>query len=283
VASGVAAAIEPRLRRTEIERASRKPTESLDAYDLYLRAQAQAYKRTREAMAESVRLAYLALERDPAYGPAMSRIALSRGMQQLRNWTAPAGAEVEEGIRMARRAIATGGDDPWVLDFAGLALSLLAGDNVAALSALDRAIAINPNFATGFGHRALVLVYLNRPDEAIRSAQQAMRLSPFDPNMFAFCQALALAHLAAGRYEESLHWTEEALRENAGLPALRFKLGLCGHLGRLGEARECLRRLQEIHPEPTISGFSRDRPKGLAPEIAARVDEGLRKAGVPED
>jgi hypothetical protein len=81
VASGVAATIEPRLRRTEIERASRKPPGNLDAYNLYLRAQAQAYQRTREAIAESVRLAYLALERDPAYGPAMSRIAPTRGMQ----------------------------------------------------------------------------------------------------------------------------------------------------------------------------------------------------------
>ena len=283
VASGVIGAIEPRLRLAEIERVGRKPTDSLDAYDLYLRAQDQVYRRrTEESMAESVRLARQALDHDPDYAMAMARIALSRGMQLLRHWIPSDGPEIEEGIRMARQAIASGGDDPWVLDFAGLALSLLAGDNNAALSALDHAILVNPNFALAFGHRAVVLAHLNQPEEAIRSAQQAMRLSPLDPAMFSFCQALALAHLAAGRYEQSLHWTEEALRENAGLPALRVKLSLCGHLGRLGEATECLRRLQEIHPEPTILGFSRDRPKGLAPEIAARVDEGLRKAGVPE-
>jgi tetratricopeptide (TPR) repeat protein len=200
----------------------------------------------------------------------------------LRHWIAPAGSEVEEGIRMARRAIATTGDDPWVLDFAGLALSLLAGDNDGALSALDRAIAINPNFATAFGHRALVLVYLNRPDEAILSAQQAMRLSPFDPNMFAFYQALALAHLGAGRYEAGLPWAEEALRDNGGMPALRLKLSLCGHLGRSEDARECLRQVREVHSEPTVTWLSRDMPKGPAPEIAARVIKGLRKAGLPE-
>src|SRR5262249_38251383 len=159
----------------------------------------------------------------------------SRGMQLLRHWIPPDGPEIEEGIRMARQAIASGGDDPWVLDFAGLALSLLAGDNNAALSAFDHAVLVNPNFALAFGHRALVPAHLNQREEAIRSAQQAMRLSPLDPAMFSFCQALALAHLAAGRYEQSLHWTEEALRENAGLPALRVKLSLCGHLGRLGE------------------------------------------------
>ena len=89
VASGVVGAIEPRLRRAEAERAVRKPTASLDAYDLYWRAQAQAYKRTCESLAESIRLARLALDIDPAYGPAMSRIALSRGMQRQRNWIHP--------------------------------------------------------------------------------------------------------------------------------------------------------------------------------------------------
>ena len=69
-----------------------------------------------------------------------------------------------------------------------------------------------------------------------------MRLSPRDPGTFAFYQALAIAQLAAGRYEQALRWAEEALRENGGMPALRLKLSLCGHLGRHDEASECLRR-----------------------------------------
>lgn len=282
VAGGVVGAIEPRLRRVEAERAGRKPTESLDAYDLQLRAQAQAYMRTREALAESVRLARLAVELDPTYGPAMARIALSRGMQRQRNWIPPARPEVEEGIAMARKAIAVAGDDPWVLDFAGLALAQLAGDNDAALSALDRAIVLNPNFAMAFGHRAVVLSYLDRPDEAIRSAHQAIRLSPFDPAMFSFYQALARAELAAGRYEAGLSWAEEAMRENGGMPALRLKLSLCGHLGRHEEACVCLSRAGEFHCEPTVTGIMRALPKGVVPELAARITDGLRKAGIPE-
>jgi adenylate cyclase len=281
VAGDVVGAIEPRLRRAEAERASRKPTESPDAYDLHLRAQAQAYKRSREGLAESIRLARLALEIDPAYGPAIARIALSRGMQRQRNWIPPAGPEVEEGIAMARQAIAASGDDPWVLDFAGLALAQLAGDNNAALSALDRAIVLNPNFALAFGHRAVVLAYLNRPEEAIPSARQAIRLSPFDPAMFSFYQALALAELAAGRYEAGLSWAEEALRENGGMPALRLKLSLLGYLGRHEEARACLSRVGEFHCEPTIAGIMRASPKGVVPELVVRVTEGLRRAGLP--
>jgi TolB-like protein len=282
VAGGVVGAIEPRLRRAEAERAVHKPTASLDAYDLYWRAQAQAYKRSSESLAESIRLARLALDIDPAYGPAMARLALSRGMQRQRNWIPPAGVEVEEGIAMARRAIAAAGDDPWVLDFAGLALTQLAGDNNAALSALDQATVLNPNFALAFGHRAVVLAYLDRPEEAIRSAHQAIRLSPLDPAIFSFYQALALAELSAGRYEAGLSWAEAALRENGGMPALRLKLSLCGYLGRHEEARAGLRRVREFQCEPTIAGIMRALAKGAVPQLAARVAEGLRRAGIPE-
>jgi TolB-like protein len=282
VASGVVGAIEPQLRVLEAERAWREPAESVVAYDLYWLSQAQAYKRTSEGLAESIRLARLALELDPGYGPALARLALSRGMQRQRNWIPPTGPEVEEGIAMARRGIAAAGRDPWVLDFAGLALAQLAGDNEAALSALDRAIVLNPSFAMAFGHRAVVLAYLNRPEEAIESGQRAIRLSPLDPAMFSFCQALALAELAAGRYEAGLSWAEEALRENGGMPALRLKLSLCGYLGRSDEARICLSRAREFHCEPTVAGIMRALPKGVVPELAARVAEGLRKAGIPE-
>ena len=163
-----------------------------------------------------------------------------------------------------------------------MALSHLTGDNVAALSAVNHAIGLNPNYANGFGIRALILAYLDRPEEAILSAQQAMRLSPLDPGMFAFYSALALAHLALGRYEEGLRWAEESLRANIGIPGMRQKLSLCGHLGRRDAAEECLRQLREIHPEVTIAGISRGLPKGYSPELTAHFLEGLRKAGVPE-
>ncbi len=108
VASRVVGAIEPRMRLTESDRASRKPTDNLDAYDLYLRARAQTYKMTEEGLAESVRLARRALELDPAFVPAMARIANSRQLQVLRHWISESGVEVEEGINMARQALAFG-------------------------------------------------------------------------------------------------------------------------------------------------------------------------------
>ena len=148
VASGVAVAIEPKLRLAEIARAVRAPTESLDAYALSLRAVAENYKRTKESMAQSVRLARRALELDPGYGPAMARLAQNLAMQRFRGWIAPSGPEVEEGTRMARQAIAAAGDDLWTLITAGAALANLTADFDGGLAAIDRAIALNPNFAS---------------------------------------------------------------------------------------------------------------------------------------
>src|SRR3954454_8079664 len=106
IASRVVGVIEPRLRLIENDRVSRKPTESLDAYDLYLRAMAENYKMTEEGAAESIRLARRALDLDPAFSPAMARIAGSRHMQLMRRWIPPSSKEIDEGIQMARQALA---------------------------------------------------------------------------------------------------------------------------------------------------------------------------------
>ena len=183
---------------------------------------------------------------------------------------------------MARQALAVARDNPEVLKNAGFALSGLAGENETALTALDRAIELNPNYALAYAQRGFVLAWLNRPDEAIASAERAIRLSLNDPTVFEPHNALCLAYLAADRYEEALSWADRALGRNAGLSALRLKLSLCGHLCRREEASECLQRLRETDAEPTVAALMRAGAKGTSLELAARIAEGLRKAGLPE-
>jgi TolB-like protein len=282
VASRVVGVIEPRLRLSETDRVSRKPTENLDAYDLYLRAAAQTYKTTEAAVAESIRLCRRALELDPAFAPAMARLAGSRTIQLHRHWIPEAGAEAEEGIHLARQALAVARDNPEVLRLAGFALAGLAGENEAALAALDRAIELNPNFALAYTQRGIVLAYINRPGEAIAAAERAIRLSPNDPSVFDFYLALGLAHLAAGRYGEALPWADRAGTADGRLATLRLRLSLCGYLSRREAASECLQRLRESVPEPTVAIVMRDVVKAMSPELTARIAEGLRLAGLPE-
>ena len=168
VAGGVAGAIEPRLRLAEIERAIRKPTANLDAYDLYLRAVAQAYTRTKEGLADSIRLAHRALDLDAAYAPAMSRIALSRAMQRQTE------LDLDPPARRSRKAFAWRGRRSappetipgcWIVP--GWRSHACRRQRCRARRVWTARVALNPNFALAFGHRALVLAYLDRPDEAI--------------------------------------------------------------------------------------------------------------------
>jgi adenylate cyclase len=139
VASSVAGAIEPKLRQSEIERASRKPTANLTAYDLYLRALAQSYRYTEEGLAEALVLARQALAIDPSYAPAAAMVAWCRGVQPSQGWVALSADDVAEACRLARQALEAGRDDAETIHQAAWTLFFLAGE-----AAMGRRLSIGP-------------------------------------------------------------------------------------------------------------------------------------------
>jgi TolB-like protein/tetratricopeptide (TPR) repeat protein len=285
VASSVVGAIEPRLRASEIERASRKPTERLDAYDLYLRALAQVHKYTEEGMHEAVTLAKRALAIDPSYAPAAAMVGWCRILQRIQGWGAVSEAKVAEAVLLARQAIEAGRDDPEVLSVAGYTIAILAGEPSTALAGVDRALALNPNSAVAWSARGWILGFQNQPDPAIEAHQQAIRLSPFDPLAYLFTAGLALAHQAAGRYEEAIDWADRATHAQPRyVVAMRIKLICLAQLSRTEEARELLTRVLALQPGLTIASWraSWATTSLFSPELLALYVDGLRKAGVPE-
>jgi adenylate cyclase len=287
VASNVVGAIEPRLRRSEIERAARKPTESLDAYDLYLRALAEYHKFTAEGMRQALPLLRRALAIDPAYAPAAALIGLCRHLQRDHGLGgAVSDADVADSVRLARNAIAVGKDDPDVLWMAGFVLTVFAGEHARAATVIDRALALNPNSAHAWMHSGLVSCFRNQPGRAIEALQRAMRLSPLDPQGPGLKSALAFAHCSAGRYEEAVEWADRALHEHPRFdPAMGVRVVSCAHLGRIDEARAWLKRRLELRPGwSTITEWKKNAAVRIAsPEILALYEDALRKAGLPEE
>jgi len=284
VASSVVGAIEPKLRFSEIARASRKPTDSLDAYDLYLRALGQLYKFTPESIREAIQLLERALAIDPSYAPAAALMGPCRIAQSIQGWHLPSDQERADVVQLARQAIALGKDDPDALSWAGQTIAYLTGHHAAAARAIDRALALNQNCAGAWLVRGWVECWQNRPGLAIQALERAMRLSPLGQEGHGLKTLLACAHLAAGRYEEAMYWADEALYERPeGVPAIRLKAISCGLLGRIEEGKKWLARLLQLTPGATVNRFNIEMSTFMAPEIRAVMADGLRKAGMPEE
>jgi TolB-like protein/class 3 adenylate cyclase len=282
VASSVAGAIEPKLRQSEIERASSKPTANLTAYDLYLRALAQSYRYTEEGFAEAVLLARRALTIDPSYAPAAALVGWCRGLQRIQGWGALSAADVTEACRLARQALEAERNDAETIGQAAWTLFFLAGEVAMAAAALDRALALNPNAALAWMIKGAFHAASNQPEAAIEAIERARRLSPFDPYTFLYAVNIAAAHLLARRFEQAIEWTDRALHDQPRLVlAMRFKVAANAHLGHLDQARAELSRMLAIDPKLTIAGY-REYARFSPPEVLELLVTGLRLAGLPE-
>ena len=282
VASSVAGAIEPKLRQSEIERASRKPTANLTAYHLYLRALAQSYRFTEEGLAQAVVLARQALAIDPSYAPAAALVGLCRGLQRIQGWGALSDDDTGEACRLARQALEAERDDADTIWQAGWTLFRLAGEAAMAAAALDRALALNPNAAHAWLARGHIHASRNQPEAAIEAIERARRLSPFDPYTFQCAFVIAAAHLYARRFERAIEWAVRALHDQPRMVvAMLLKVVANAHLGHLDEARAELNRMLAIAPRTTIAGF-RAYAHFLAPEVLELWVTGYRLAGLPE-
>jgi TolB-like protein len=284
VASSVVGAIEPKLRQSETERAARKPTASLGAYDLYLRALAEFQKLTQSGWDAAVVLSTRALAIDPDYAPAAASIGWCRVMQAAIG--APVStSEIAESVRLATQVIETGKDEPDALCLAAYTLSFFTGAHATAAGMIDHALMLNPNSALAWACRGWVAAMQDQADPAIDALQRAIRLSPLDPLRWVFFLGMSFAHVAARRFEEAIDWADRCLREQPRLAHVyRFKAVACAHLGRAEEARESARRMLELHPEFTISGWQRTYGAFIfTPETLAMYVDGCRKAGLPEE
>jgi len=161
---------------------------------------------------------------------------------------------------------------------------VLAGERALGLRAIDRAIALNPNSAHGWGTKAWVEALSNRSAPAIEAARRAIRLSPLDPIRYLFEGALALACVISDRDEEAIEASDKALTQNPrAVHVLGLKAIACVRLGRLEEASECIRRFREMRPGSTIANLEETMRASFSPEVLAIYLEGLRKAGMPEE
>jgi TolB-like protein len=274
--------VEPSLQRSEIERSRRKPPESLDAYDLYLRA----LPHIAAQMPHHARIALPFLEKAlrlaPDYAAVHAYIAWCRELCFTRGGFDE--ADKAAALLHARATIASSTDDATALAVAGFVISMLvksgSAEHEAALGAIERAISINASGATALYLGAQAHGLAGHPDIAASYANRALRLSPFDPLAFQAHMALAEGALQEDRYEDSAVCFGKAAQASSNFSTAYIYQAIALALaGRVEEAHPILRRGLELEPGFRARLFS---VHGMAPALAERLVQGSRLLGLPE-
>jgi tetratricopeptide (TPR) repeat protein len=278
VTIAVVSAIQPKMLQTEIEMATRRRPENLTAYDFYLRAMQQYYLMTREGVAEAIRLAHRALELDPRLGSAAALAGDCHASSVVWGYANDPQFARKEAVRLARLALRIDDGDPDTLSRVAVISACMVGASEAEIEMADRAVALNPNSWRTWNNRGWVYRIAGLPEEAIRSFERAIRMSPVDPLLYMTLTGIGGAVIELGRFDEAIVVGKKALRQNPSFVATyRCLASAFAHLGRDAEAHEAAARVLEIDPAFTISasivGF---------PNYSKLFIEGLRKAGLPE-
>jgi adenylate cyclase len=282
VTARVVGEIAPKVERAEIERATRKPTESLHAYDYFLRGMANVHQWTRAANDEALRLFSKAIELDLGFAAAYGMAAWCYIWRKLNGWVIDRAQETSEGARLAWKAVELGKDDAVALSRGGHALAWFVRDLDNSAAYIDRALTLNPNLAAAWNLSGWVRAYRGELDLAIEHHERAMRLSPLDPILYNMHVGTAFAHFLASRYDEASGWANRALREQPNYPAATRILAASNALaGHLSEAHEAITHLRELDPSLRVSNLAEVLPL-RRPEDLAKFAEGLRKAGLPD-
>ena len=217
MAASVVTAVTPKMEQAEIERARRKPTANLQAYDYYLRGLACVHRERMETNNEALEQFYKAIARDPEFASAYAVATWCYSRRQRNGWMLDPAKERVEAMRLAARAAELGANNALALSVAANAYALIGREVEVAAQLIDRALQLNPNLALAWYCSGWIQVYLGEAELGIEHTLRAMRLSPFDPLYHGMEGAVALAHFIAGRYDEAVSWAEKAFRHRVQL------------------------------------------------------------------
>ena len=278
VTLSVVGAIEPNLRKAEIERVKRKRPDNLHAYDLVSRALPYTFTVNPEEASIAVPMLERALELEPGYARAHAPLA----------WCYHArfsfGTLEEEdrlrAIRHARAAIINGGDDASTLGIAGFIIWLDEHDHPTAINLFDRALELSRSNIFALAGSSVALGWMGKTELAIERAQRALRFSPFDPMNFLPNCGLAVSYFHMKRYEDALSAARRAMECNPrfGIPYAYAAAALV-RLGHLRDGMDAAEQVLAIQPTFTIRGFL--TTVGVVPDVFEPFAEAWREAGLP--
>ena len=278
ITEAIVAAIEPQLYAAENFRAQRKPPNSMDAWDLVMRALSHYWRVTRQDNMVAQALLEKATAIDPNYGQALGVLATSHMFSAHMGWADLAMvAPIAE--RAALAAILIDSEDPWAhLALGGVYLFARRFDD--CLAEFEVALRLNPNFSLAQGYHGLALCYCGRWEEGNVAAHRALRLSPRDPFSAIYCGIAAYAQFVGGNYDEAIRLAREGIRQRGDfVGAHRVLTAAAGMAGQGDLAKVALQELCRAQPNICLAWIERQMPMKRAADREHYL-EGFRRAGL---
>jgi len=273
----VVAAIEPKLVEAEGIRSQTRSSEELGAWDMVIHANSLFWRLTKAETEAAADILKQAAERYPNYGPAHSILAFVLLISGYLGWSILE-QQLHKAARLAARAAQLDDSDPWAHLALGFVAFVRRQTNVAALE-FRRALELNPNFAAAHGYLGWTLAFDGQSEEATKHLQEAIRMSPHDPQNAIFNTGLAVTHCLTERYAEAVEYSSKALQQRSAFTAgYRIHVASLAQNGQIAEAREVLALLKEMHPDLSIAWIEKNVPYTSGPMV--KFVEGMRRAGL---
>jgi TolB-like protein/DNA-binding SARP family transcriptional activator len=273
--------VAPYLHAAEMNRIRVKRPDSLEAYDLFLRAQENMHNSSRAVFETSEALFDAALAKDPHYAAALAWRAYWHVLRVGQGWSPDPADDAMQADRFARSAIECNSMEPMALAVHGHVASYLYKDFDLAFRRFETALGINANAAPAWLWSAAAHAWMGNGSRAIEEINKAMALSPYDPLMYAYSGIAGMAYLVDGQHERAIECALRSLRENRTYThAYRLLVMALSLAGRGDEARASARRLLELEPGLTVAGFRRRYPGSAGPHADLFCDA-LARAGIP--
>jgi TolB-like protein len=278
ITEAIVAAIEPQLYAAENFRAKRKPPDSMDAWDLVMRALSHYWRVTRQDNVVAQALLEKAIAIDPSYGQAHGVLATSHTFGAHMGWEDVAAATAV-AERAALAAILADSEDPWAHQALG-SVYLFKRRFDDSLAEFELALRLNPNFSLAQGYYGLALSYSGRWEEADAAARRALRLSPRDPFSAVYYGIAAYAQFSGRNYDEAIRLSREGIRQRGDfVGAHRVLTAAAGMTGQTEIASVALQELRRAQPNISLAWIASQMPIKLDAEREHYL-EGFRRAGL---
>jgi TolB-like protein len=281
VTASVVGQLMTHVQMAEIERANRKPTANLDAYDCYWRGLAQQWRYAKSGTDAALAYFLKAIELDETFALAYSMTGTVHTVRKQMRWMVDVQQETAEAIRLARRAIELGPMDEAVLCRCGFVLAFFTGELDLGAEFTRRGLAMNPNYAIGWQLSAWVEIFLGNHQTVLECVRRYERLSPRDPSLVQSKLQSAYAHVFQGHYEEAAHQAEQIAREfPAFTPGWRLLAVSKALAGDVASANIATTKALELDPSQTASALTSMLPL-RRPIDVERLKEGYLRARFP--